>query len=95
MSDKDEPERAELISMEINVVDGRPHVEMEIEYIAPRHLDHAPLIFRRVKDELETILKKKPNDALRRIERPWPFHLTVKSWLSGHPLDTTMDFAGQ
>lgn len=93
LSDKDEPERAELLEFEAKKENGQTKLTMGIEYVAPRHLDHAPAIFTRVKDALEEIIEEKPKAALSRIKRPWPFEVFVKCWLSGRPLNRKMEFS--
>ncbi len=92
LSEKDEPERAELLDFNVTKVTDHTAVSLAIEYVAPRHLDHAPEVFRRVKDDLEEVIEEKPKAALSRIKRPWPFSVSVKCWLSGKPLTRKMDF---
>lgn len=92
LSEKDEPERAELLDLKVTKKNDHTQISMAIEYVAPRHLDHAPEIFTRVKDALEEIIEEKPKAALSRIERPWPFSVSVKCWLSGKPLTRKMEF---
>jgi hypothetical protein len=45
-----------------------------------------------VEDELERILKARPNSALRKLGGGWPFHVEVESTLSGKALKTKMSF---
>jgi len=92
LSQKDEPDRAELLDLTVNVTVGRPQIRMSIEYVAPRYLDHAPEVFNRVKDSLENVIEEKPKAALSHIKRPWPFSLLVECWLSGRQLNRKMDF---
>jgi hypothetical protein len=92
LSDKDAPVRAELLELKISKSGDRHCISMAIEYVAPRHLDHAPEIFKRVKDELEEIIEEKPKAALSRIKRPWPFSVSVNCWFSGKALNRKMEF---
>jgi CheY-like chemotaxis protein len=92
--DRDEPERAELSKLAViapTEID-RPKLVMDIDYLAPRHLDHAPHQLSEARDALEYILKDKPNRALARIRQPWPFGVMVQCWLNGQPLNTDMAF---
>ncbi len=85
--DSDQPTRAELSALEIELEDGRPIVRMSVDYIAPAHLDHSYEIYTRVKNKLQDILRKNPFSALEKIKRPWPFKLVVRCTLSGEPLE--------
>ena len=82
----DSPDRAQLSDLIVKQEGDRVTICMSIDYIAPRHLDHATEIFERVKTALEMTLKDKPNRALARIAKPWPFNLQVTCRLSGKPL---------
>jgi CheY-like chemotaxis protein len=93
LGDTDEPDRAELSTL--NVEENAKHetsISIGIDYIAPRHLDHAPQQFAAAKDALAYILKDKPNRALSRISQPWPFRLSVECWLNSQSLDSPMHF---
>ena len=72
--------------------DDRTRIDISIDYIGPRHLDHVRVLFDRVKQDLEDILKDKPSRSLSRIVKPWPFDIYVKSSLNGVPLNTPMEF---
>ncbi|UCH92510.1 MAG: hypothetical protein JSV88_19745 [Candidatus Aminicenantes bacterium] len=98
LSDKDEPERAELSELDIELRDSelnekRLHIKISIDYISPEHLKYAPEIYERVKDDLNFILRDKPRRALNKIAKPWPFSFEVKFSLNKDPLeaDITID----
>ena len=65
---------------------------MTIDYIAPAHLFHSPMLYEREKKRLKEVLDKYPVSALSRIEKPWPFTVSVKCTLSGEHLDADMVF---
>ena len=92
LTDKDEPERAELSKLDVTMADSRPLISIVVDYLAPRHLDHAADIFRSVADTLDYILKDKPYRALAHIEKPWPIGLKVECWLNNQKLGAKMDF---
>lgn len=89
----DYPSRAELSVLEIIPgLDGRPEVNMTINYIAPAHLLHAPEIYDRVKRDFDETLRDYPYKALDKISKPWPFSLRANCTLSDEPLATVFDF---
>ncbi|MBZ5503868.1 MAG: hypothetical protein LAO78_00140 [Acidobacteriia bacterium] len=88
----DDPDRAQLEHLEISHRNGRPEINMSINYIGPRHIDHNPQSFDLVKANLEHTIKDKPNRALGRIVRPWPFELKIKCQLNGRPISHGMEF---
>jgi hypothetical protein len=90
LKDEDWPQRAELAALKVDRRNGKPLVTMTINYIAPVHVLRSPEIYTRVENALERILREKPDRALRRIGKPWPFKLTVQSSLSGRILGTKM-----
>jgi hypothetical protein len=92
LSDGDQPSRAELSDLQVDLKDGRPQITMSIDYIAPSHLDHSQELYARVKTKLTDVLRKNPYSALNKIEKPWPFALTVKCTLSGDPISSPMKF---
>jgi hypothetical protein len=70
------------------VVSGRVKVEMSVEYIVPRHLQHSKEIYARIKAQLERVIREKPTRALARIAPEWPFDLEVICSLSGQELSS-------
>jgi len=86
----DIPERAELSQFEVTAINGHPHVEIAIDYIAPAHLEKSPDIFERVKDDLDCILAEHPKLSLEKISGDWPFQLAVSCTMSGVALSTTI-----
>lgn len=92
LSEKDEPERAEMTFLKTTSHNGKPHVHIGIDYIAPEYLMLSEVHFKRVKNDLTQILRGKPNRALDKIKKPWPFSLSVKFYLSGEALNTGMNF---
>jgi hypothetical protein len=94
LQDHDRPQRAELAKVEVG--EGkRPRVLIQIDYIAPSHVVRSNELYERVADELESILKARPDRALRMIGSPWPFEVVVECFLSGRRLETTMSFGGE
>lgn len=89
-SSGDGPQRAELADLLVEDREGRPHVKLSINYIAPPHLHQAPVIYKREKHTLEDILRSNPIHALNKITKPWPFSLDVSFLLSGDPLTPVM-----
>jgi len=89
------PERSELAELQILPGElpaaGRagklPHIKIAIDYIAPPHLRHVPEIYQRIKDDLDFILRDKPQRALSKIAGDWPFRLDVNFFLSKDPLN--------
>ncbi len=65
---------------------------MSINYIGPKYLEYEPVTYLRVKDDLENILKVKPNRAMSKISQPWPFSLNINCFLSGNPLAIPLRF---
>jgi hypothetical protein len=88
----DSPSRAELKELSIaGNDDGRPTIEMMIDYITPPHLVQGQEFFEREKGRLDDILRKYPSRALSRIKQPWPFDLHVSFSFGGIELETTID----
>lgn len=90
----DGPDRAQLAAFAVRGDGPRPHIDMTIDYIAPRHVSRSPELFDRVQDALENTLRDKPTRALHRIGGEWPFHVTVGCKLSGSSLKASMSFGG-
>lgn len=90
----DKPGRAQLASVAVRTTKRRIAVKMCIDYIAPRHLDHAPRLMERERLRLEETLKEYPSRALARISRPWPFDLEVDCRLNGNPLSHGIKVVG-
>ena len=88
----DLPERAELSKLQVSEVGGIPRLDMAIDYIAPAHLERSPVIFGRVKDDLDQILAKHPKPALAKLSNDWPFQLEVACTMSGTAMNTQMAF---
>ncbi len=87
LSDQDGSERAELVGLQVEEGTGRANINLSIDYLGPRFLDNAPLIFERVKQRLENVLQDYPHRALDRIAKPWPFSLVVNCSLNGRPVN--------
>ena len=87
LSDRNEPERAELLSLVIKPGKERPDIKIDIDYIAPRHVIRNADEFLKTKDDLQFILRNKPSRALNKIKQLWPFSLTVYPSLSRNRLD--------
>lgn len=87
LSDQDGSERAELVDLNVSTESGRVQINLGIDYLGPRFLDHAPIIYNRVKQRLENILQDYPHRALNRITGPWPFSLIVNCSLNGRPVN--------
>jgi hypothetical protein len=92
LTDGDQPTRAELSDLAVEMKDGRPEIMIAIDYIAPAHLDHSFELYTRVKEKLSEVLRKNPYSALNRIQKPWPFAVIVKCTLSGDSVGTDMKF---
>jgi hypothetical protein len=90
LKDDDRPQRAELASLDFQKKDGHIIVQIRINYIAPVHVLRSPEIYGRVQDELERILKQRPDRALKKIGGYWPFRVRIESSLSGRMLRTPM-----
>jgi hypothetical protein len=84
----DLPQRAELAYFKIADINGRPQVEIAIDYIAPAHLEKSPEIFGRVKDDLDRILAEHPKLTLEKLSDEWPFNLEVSYTMSGVAMST-------
>lgn len=82
----DWPERSELLKLYASVDGGRVKIHMVINYISPRHLEHAHLVRERMQDSLIEVLRDKPSRAIHRISKPWPFSLGVQFCLDRKPL---------
>jgi hypothetical protein len=87
LSDQDGSERAELVGLDVNNESDRVQINLGIDYLGPSFLDHAPLIFERVKLRLENVLQDFPHKALNRIAKPWPFSVVVNCSLNGRPVN--------
>lgn len=95
IKDGNQPSRAELSAMEITTdANGKPHINMSIDYIAPAYLEHSYGQYTTAREDLIDILRKNPYRALRRIQKPWPFELHVQCMLSGESL-YSKDFGGE
>ncbi len=81
----DFPSRAQLTALNIEGGD-RPRVEMAVQYIVPTHVEHTYVLYLRMKQRLEQVLREKPARALGRIGESWPFQLRVNCSLSGESL---------
>jgi hypothetical protein len=78
----DFPSRAQLTAL--NIEGGeRPRIEMAIQYIVPSHVEHTYVLYLRMKQKLEQVLREKPARALGRISDSWPFQLQVNCSLGG------------
>jgi hypothetical protein len=88
------PQRAELSMLQITSdKKGKPHIEMSIDYIAPRYLTRSPDLYKNVKTVLEDVIATHPKQALDAgIAKPWPFSLQVSFTLSGAPLAIELRF---
>lgn len=82
----DLPSRAQLTFLELQETGAKPKLQIGIDYIIPRHVEHSQVLFERTRRELEEVIRGKPGRALARIGPEWPFHLDVQCSLSGHPL---------
>jgi len=82
----DFPSRAQLTALNIEGGD-RPRVEMAIQYIVPSHVEHTYVLYLRMKQRLEQVLREKPARALGRIGESWPFQLQVSCSLGGEKLE--------
>lgn len=87
LSDQDGTERAELVGLQVEERTDRANINLSIDYLGPRYLDNAPLIFERVKQRLENVLQDYPYRALDRIAKPWPFSLVVNCSLNGRTVN--------
>jgi len=87
LSDQDGSERAELVKLDVKNESGRVQIDLGIDYLGPRFLDHAPIIFDRVKQRLENVLQDYPHRALNRITKPWPFSIVINCSLNGRPVN--------
>jgi hypothetical protein len=85
--DKPEPERAELLRLDIEGSRKKPHIIIDIDYIAPRHVFRDQDLYTRTKDKLQGILRDYPEKTLNKIKTPWPFDLTVNPSLSRDKLE--------
>jgi hypothetical protein len=78
----DFPSIAQLTAL--NIEGGeRPRVEMAVQYIVPSHIEHSYVLYLRMKQNLEKVLREKPDRALARIGKNWPFQLRVNCSLGG------------
>ena len=80
----DFPSRAQLTALDIQKIDGNlPTVQMDIQYVVPSHIEHSYVLYLRMKQKLERVLREKPDRALARIASNWPFLLRVNCSLGG------------
>lgn len=91
LSIRDEPERAELSALNVELKGEKPHITISIDYIAPSHLDLIPIIFEDVKEDLKYVLRDKPGRALKKIAGKWPFSLHVEFSLNKMPLNAPIN----
>ena len=73
--DDDKPERAELKNLLFDTIDGKCRLSIFIDYIAPSHIVRHPYHSQKLLTNLRKIIRTKPNRALKRIKKPWPFEL--------------------
>lgn len=88
----DYPSRAELTEVTVEEIEGRVTLRIAIDYIAPRHLARAPVLYARVRSGMLELLRHHPDRVLTRIKQEWPFAVQVRCSLSGDPLEPTMSF---
>lgn len=83
--DDDSPKQAELSTLKVEMVNERPHLTMDIDYIAPPHLKQGSDHYDTQKTKLQRILRANPEQALKKVG-DWPFSVKVNCFLSGDPL---------
>ena len=89
----DHPSIAHLVALDVKQ-GTKPKIEMTIDYIVPEHLGHSPLLYEKVRRELESVIRERPIRALARIASDWPFELDVQCSLSGLSLAQGIQFGG-
>lgn len=75
--DEDKPERAELYNLLFDEEDGKIKLSIFIDYVAPVHLVRHPYYNSKLLKNLRRVILTKPNQALKRIKKPWPFEVYV------------------
>ncbi len=75
--DEEKPERAELKSLSFEKLKDKYKLSIFIDYIAPVHVVRHPYHYQKLRHSLTNIILKKPNKALKKIAKPWPFELYV------------------
>jgi hypothetical protein len=75
--DEDKPERAELHNLFFDEKDGKLKLSVFIDYVAPVHLVRHPYYNSKLLKNLRRVILTKPNQALKRIKKPWPFEVYV------------------